>query len=62
MMLEEGAKVGCIEGNPVRADMEEILEHLSIDFILNVVLNEKKRSLPQWPVIPLMPIGKDAAF
>ena len=42
MMLEEGAKVGCIEGNPVRADMEEILEHLSIDFILNVVLNEKK--------------------
>lgn len=42
MMLEDGAKVGRIEGNPVRADMEEILNHLSIDFILNVVLNEKK--------------------
>ncbi|MEE0776479.1 MAG: nickel-dependent lactate racemase [Bacillota bacterium] len=42
MMLEDGAKVGHIEGNPVRADMEEVLEHISIDFILNVVLNEKK--------------------
>ncbi|MEG1821553.1 MAG: nickel-dependent lactate racemase [Clostridiales bacterium] len=42
MMLEEMAKVGCIEGNPVREDMEEILNFLSIDFILNVVLNEKK--------------------
>lgn len=42
MMLEEEARVGHIEGNPVRADFEEILNFLSLDFILNVVLNEKK--------------------
>lgn len=42
MMLEEAARVGNIDGNPVRGDFEEILNFLSIDFILNVVLNEKK--------------------
>ncbi len=42
MMLEEKAKVGNVDGNPVRDDLEEILNFLSLDFILNVVLNEKK--------------------
>ena len=42
MMLEDGAMVGQIAGNPVRRDLEEILEFLPVDFILNVVLNEKK--------------------
>ena len=42
MMLEDDARVGKAEGNPVRGDMEEILRFLSIDFLLNVVLNEKK--------------------
>lgn len=42
MMLMDEAKVGKAEGNPVRADMEEILKFLSLDFIVNVVLNEQK--------------------
>ncbi|MBQ4092635.1 MAG: nickel-dependent lactate racemase [Firmicutes bacterium] len=42
MMLLDDARVGKADGNPVRADMEEILNFLSIDFLVNVVLNEKK--------------------
>lgn len=42
MMLLDDARVGKAEGNPVRGDMEEILDFLSVDFIVNVVLNEKK--------------------
>ena len=42
MMLEDDARVGRADGNPVRGDMEEILNFLSIDFLVNVVLNEKK--------------------
>ncbi|MEL7563370.1 MAG: nickel-dependent lactate racemase [Dehalobacterium sp.] len=42
MMLHPQAKVGIIEGNPVRKDLEEIVNYLSIDFILNVVLDEEK--------------------
>ena len=42
MMLLPDAKVGKADGNPVRADLEEILGLLSLDFIVNVVLNEKK--------------------
>lgn len=42
MMLHSQAKVGIIEGNPVRRDLEEIVKFLSIDFILNVVLDEEK--------------------
>ncbi|MEL7568434.1 MAG: nickel-dependent lactate racemase [Dehalobacterium sp.] len=43
MMLHPQAKVGVIEGNPVREDMEEVTKYLSIDFILNVVLDEEKK-------------------
>ncbi len=42
MMLDEAAKVGFVDGNPVREDMEEIVKFLPIDFIINVVLDEKK--------------------
>lgn len=42
MMLMDDARVGKAEGNPVRRDMEEILNHLSLDFIVNVVLDEHK--------------------
>jgi nickel-dependent lactate racemase len=45
MMLEEGAQAGCLEGNPVRQDLEEITRFLAIDFILNVVLDENKQVL-----------------
>lgn len=41
MVLPE-AKAGALEGNPVREDIEEVAEFLSIDFIVNVVLDEKK--------------------
>ena len=42
MMLLSDAKVGKADGNPVREDIEEILQFLSLDFIVNVVLNEQK--------------------
>ncbi len=42
MMLLPDAKVGKADGNPVRNDIEEILQFLSLDFIVNVVLNEEK--------------------
>ncbi|HHY46516.1 MAG TPA: nickel-dependent lactate racemase [Firmicutes bacterium] len=42
MMLLPGAEVGRVEGNPVRAAIEEIGDKVGIDFILNVVVNEKK--------------------
>ncbi|MCX7788967.1 MAG: nickel-dependent lactate racemase [Spirochaetes bacterium] len=42
-MLEEGAEAGRIEGNPVREDIDEVLDHCPVDFILNVVLSEEKR-------------------
>lgn len=45
MMLSEEAKAGKLEGNPVREDLEEILEMLGVDFILNVVLDPGKNIL-----------------
>ncbi|MCI8639135.1 MAG: nickel-dependent lactate racemase [Coprococcus sp.] len=41
-MVERGAVVGAIDGNPVREDIEEAVKICPIDFLLNVVLNEKK--------------------
>lgn len=41
-MVEEDARAGKLKGNPVRADIDEVANFLSIDFILNVVLDEKK--------------------
>jgi nickel-dependent lactate racemase len=41
-MVEENARAGKLEGNPVRKDIDEVVNFLSIDFILNVVLDEKK--------------------
>ncbi|NPV89329.1 MAG: nickel-dependent lactate racemase [Firmicutes bacterium] len=43
MMVEETAMAGVLEGNPVREDIEEITEYLPVDFILNVVLDDKKQ-------------------
>lgn len=42
-MIDPNAAAGKISGNPVRADIDEILDFLSVDFIVNVVLDEKKR-------------------
>lgn len=41
-MVKEGARAGNLETNPVRQDIDEVGEHITIDFIINVVLNSKK--------------------
>ena len=41
-MVEEAACAGRLEGNPVRADIEEATAMVGVDFILNVVLDEHK--------------------
>ena len=42
MMLEEGAAAGNFFNNPVRKDIEEAGKMAGIDFIFNVVLDDKK--------------------
>ena len=42
MMVEEMAFAGSIDENPVRQDIEEVANFVKIDFIVNVVLDEKK--------------------
>jgi len=42
MMVLDEAKAGAIETNPLRRDIDEVAKLLPIDFILNVVLDEKK--------------------
>ena len=45
-MLDENSRAGRLEGNPLREDIEEaIARFCPIDFILNVVLDEKKQVL-----------------
>ncbi len=43
MMVREEAAAGRIDGNPIRDDIEEAAAMVGIDFIINVVLDEKKR-------------------
>ena len=43
MMLEEGARAGVLRGNPVRDDIDEAGGIVGVDFIVNVLLDEKKR-------------------
>lgn len=43
-MIKEEAKAGALKGNPIREDIDEVCERfVPIDFIINVVLDEKKR-------------------
>lgn len=42
-MVKEAARAGAIDDNPVRLDIDEAVKFISIDFILNVVLDENKR-------------------
>ncbi len=44
-MVEQSACAGKLEGNPVREDIEEAAHMVGVDFIINVVLDEKKRIL-----------------
>lgn len=42
-MVQEEAKAGALEGNPIREDIDEVCEKfVPITFIVNVVLDEKK--------------------
>lgn len=41
-MVKEEARAGNLDTNPVRIDIEATIDHIHIDFILNVVLNEDK--------------------
>lgn len=43
MMLEPGAETGNIDGNPLRADIDEAGATVGVDFILNVILDDAKR-------------------
>lgn len=43
MMVEDTSVAGKIQGNSLRADIEEAAEFVHIHFIINVVLNEKKQ-------------------
>ncbi|MEM4811273.1 MAG: nickel-dependent lactate racemase [Sulfolobales archaeon] len=45
MMLLPGAELGRIEGNPVREDIEEAASMVGLDYIVNVVLSERKEIL-----------------
>ena len=41
-MVLQSARAGSLEGNPVRKDIDSVLDFLSADFIVNVVLDEHK--------------------
>lgn len=41
-MVEASAHAGKLDGNPVREDIESVASYRPIDFIVNVILNEKK--------------------
>ncbi len=42
-MVEADAIAGKLDGNPVREDIEEVAQSFNVDYIVNVVLNEKKQ-------------------
>ena len=43
-MVQEAAKAGNLQGNPIREDIEEVgNDFVHVDFIVNVVLDEQKR-------------------
>jgi len=43
LFVEQGARCGRIEGNPLREELEEIAAMTGVDFMLNLVLNRRKR-------------------
>lgn len=42
-MIHDAAAAGRLEGNPVRDDIDEVLNFIKVDFIVNVVLDEAKK-------------------
>jgi len=45
MMVQQGAYLGNLDGNPVRADIEEGTALIGLDFILNVIVDEGRVTL-----------------
>lgn len=45
MTASEYAASGLLDGNPVREDIEEFGQRVGVDFIVNVVLDEKKHTV-----------------
>jgi nickel-dependent lactate racemase len=43
MMVLDTAVAGRIDGNPLRADIDSVTDFVRLDFIINVVLDEKKK-------------------
>lgn len=41
-MVKETSKAGSLETNPVRQDIDQVGEFLTVDFIVNVILNKQK--------------------
>ena len=42
-MVQPEARAGAIDDNPVRQDIDDVLNLITVDFIVNVVLDEKKQ-------------------
>ena len=42
-MVEDAAKAGALDDNPVRIDIDEVTKYISVDFLVNVVLDEHKK-------------------
>ncbi|MBN1848287.1 MAG: nickel-dependent lactate racemase [Deltaproteobacteria bacterium] len=64
LMFDEKAKVGCLDGNPVREDMNEAGDMVKIDMAINVVLdadNNVVRLLTGEPVTVLKEGAKTCA-
>jgi nickel-dependent lactate racemase len=53
-MVKEGACAGNLDTNPVRQDIDQILEFITIDFIVNVVLDEKKNIVKSFAGDPIL--------
>jgi len=43
LMVQENARTGLLEGNPLREDIEEAAAMCGVDYIINVILDEHKQ-------------------
>ena len=62
MMVQHEAAAGRIEGNPIRADIEEAAAMVGIDFIINVILDEKKNIVKAVAGDPILAHREGCAF
>jgi nickel-dependent lactate racemase len=62
LMVEEGSHAGNLDTNPVREDIEEAASLCPIDFILNVVLDEKKTIIKAVSGHPVLAHREGAKF